>query len=170
MFNLPIQTEQAVKENTWRHKYKNLEIRLKKIVLTNYRCNRSHFNFAKFFVLNARMQQSMRLELSDDQNPSSARIEKIKKASSRDIFYVVAKNSCPSSPSIAFAEQVHDLSTADPFVKFHNWTWFLTTTIKTLFSWLGGNAILFFPQTSVNMEVMECNLHLHFLAHQLLVC
>ena len=91
-------------------------------MLTNYRCNKSHFNFAKFFVLNARMLQSMRLELSDDQNPSSARIEKIKKASSRDMFYVVAKNSCPSSLSLAFAEPVQDLSIADPFVKFHNWT------------------------------------------------
>ena len=98
MFNLPIQTEEAGKENTWRHKYKNLEIRLKKIVLTNYRCNRSHFNFAKFFVLNARMQQSMRLELSDDQNPSSARIEKIKKASSRDIFMLWLKTAALRRP------------------------------------------------------------------------
>nr|TKW30144.1 hypothetical protein SEVIR_2G015800v2 [Setaria viridis] len=138
---LYIETHKAGKKNTWcRQKYKNLigtlEIRLKKIVLTNYRGNRSHFNFAKFFVLNARMLQSMRLELFD-QNPRSTEIDRrrgrsteidrqrgrllqIKKAS-RDILDVVAKNSCSLMLSIAFAEQVHDLSIADPFVKLHNW-------------------------------------------------
>nr|XP_034579158.1 F-box/LRR-repeat protein 13-like [Setaria viridis] len=70
---LYIETQNGGKKNTWCHKYKNLigtlEIRLKKIVLTNYRGNTSHFNFAKFFVLNARMLQSIRLELFH-QNPS----------------------------------------------------------------------------------------------------
>ena len=100
MFNLPFQTEEAGKENTWRHKYKNLEICLKKIVLTNYRCNRSHFNFAKFFVLNARMQQSMRLELSNDQNPSSARIENIKKLQAGTFFMLWLKTAALRDPPL----------------------------------------------------------------------
>ncbi|CAO2177600.1 unnamed protein product, partial [Urochloa humidicola] len=122
-------------KNTWCRKYKNLigtnEIRLKKIVLAHYRGNASHVNFAKFFVLNARMLESMRLELY--QNPSSAWIERqhgliqIKDKASRDAqFDFVAPNRMASnSPPWtfdAFAEQVHDLSTADPFVRFHNWT------------------------------------------------
>ncbi|KAK8458828.1 hypothetical protein SEVIR_2G016400v4 [Setaria viridis] len=128
---LYIETQKAGKKNTWCHKYKNLigtlEIHLKKIVLTNYRGNTSHVNFAKFFVLNARMLQSMRFELFD-QNPSTAWIEKqhgllqIKKASRVIQFDFVAKNSCSLMLSIEFAGQVHDLLTADPFVKLHNWT------------------------------------------------
>ncbi|CAO2200171.1 unnamed protein product [Urochloa humidicola] len=121
-------------KNTWCRKYKNLvgtiEIRLKKIVLAHYRGNASHVNFVKFFVLNARMLQSMRLELY--QNPSSSWIEKqhgliqIKDKASRDAqFDFVARNSMASNNHSwtydAFAEQVHDLSTADPFVRFHNW-------------------------------------------------
>ncbi|CAO2190043.1 unnamed protein product, partial [Urochloa humidicola] len=134
--NLYIKTTGGPGEkNTWCRKYKNLigttEIRLKKIVLAHYRGNASHVNFAKFFVLNARMLESMRLELY--QNPSSAWIEKqhgliqIKDKASRDAqFDFVAPNSMASnSPSRtldAFVEQVHDLSTTDPFVTFHNWT------------------------------------------------
>ncbi|CAL4996386.1 unnamed protein product [Urochloa decumbens] len=121
-------------KNTWCRKYKNLiatiEIHLKKIVLADYRGNASHVNFAKFFVLNATMLQSMRLELY--QNFSSAWIERqhgliqIKDKASRDAqFDFVAPISMASNSHFqtfdAFAEQVHDLSTADPFVKFHNW-------------------------------------------------
>ncbi|RCV09279.1 hypothetical protein SETIT_2G014700v2 [Setaria italica] len=137
---LYIETQNGGKKNTWCHKYKNLigtlEIRLKKIVLTNYRGNTSHFNFAKFFVLNARMLQSMRLELFH-QNPSSTWIERqnallqIKNASRVIQFDFVAKNSFSLMLSFLFAKQVHDLSIADPFVKLRDRT---TTTIKTLFS------------------------------------
>ncbi|CAL5004448.1 unnamed protein product [Urochloa decumbens] len=119
-------------KNTWCRKYKDLigtiEIRLKKIVLAYYRGNTSHVNFAKFFVLNARMLQSMRLELIA-LNPSSAWIERqhgliqIKDKASRDAqFDFVATDSYNRFQTFdAFAEQVHDLSTADPFVKFHDW-------------------------------------------------
>jgi hypothetical protein len=67
MFIFLFQTKMAGEKNVWCHKHMNFigtcEIRLKKIVLTNYRGNASHVNFAKFFVLNARMLESMRLEL-----------------------------------------------------------------------------------------------------------
>jgi len=53
-------------ENAWYHKYRKLigtlDIRLTKIVLANYQGSKSHINFAKFFVSNARMLVSMRLE------------------------------------------------------------------------------------------------------------
>ncbi|CAN6179323.1 unnamed protein product, partial [Urochloa humidicola] len=126
--NLYIKTRNVGEKNTWCHKYKNLfgtlEIRLKKIVLRYYRGNTSHVNFAKFFVLNARMLQSMRLELFG-QNPSSAWIERQhgllqlkKKASGNAQFDFASSNSCHLPPPLVCAEQVHDLSRADPF---HNW-------------------------------------------------
>ncbi|TVU22739.1 hypothetical protein EJB05_32456, partial [Eragrostis curvula] len=65
--------------NSWCRKYRNListlDIHLKKIVLLNYRGNRSHVNFAKFFVLNAKVLQLMILELQD-RNTSSEWIER----------------------------------------------------------------------------------------------
>ncbi|CAL5004446.1 unnamed protein product [Urochloa decumbens] len=108
-------------KNTWCRKYKNLigtiEIRLKKIVLAHYRGNASHVNFTKFFVLNARMLQSMRLELHG--NPGSAWIERqhgllqIKNKASRDAQFDFVASNRPLWAFDAFAEQVHDLSTTD---------------------------------------------------------
>lgn len=114
MLILPFQTQKAGEKNTRCRKYKNLigtlEIRLKKIVFTNYQGNTSHVNFTMFFVLNARMLQSIWLELFD-QNPSRTWIERqhgllqIKNEASRDIrFDFVAKNSCPLPLSLVFAE------------------------------------------------------------------
>jgi CDP-glycerol glycerophosphotransferase (TagB/SpsB family) len=78
----------------WCRKYKDLisslDIRLKKIVLTEYRGNKSHVNFAKFFILNARMLEYMRLNLYY-RDPRSAWIDKqhrllqIKNKASRDM-------------------------------------------------------------------------------------
>ncbi|CAN6191112.1 unnamed protein product [Urochloa humidicola] len=128
---LYIKTRNVGEKNTWCHKYKNLigtlEIRLKKIVLRYYRGNTSHVNFAKFFVLNARMLQSMRLELRG-QNLSSEWIERqhgllqFKNKVSRDAqFDFVTSKSCHLPLPLVRAEQVHDLSRADPFVRFHGW-------------------------------------------------
>ena len=128
---LLFQTKMAGEKNVWCHKHRNFigtfEIRRKKIVLTNYRGNTSHVNFAKFFVLNARMLQSMRLELFVG-NPSSAWIDKqhkllkIKNKASRYMHLDIVSNYRLTRPNpFVCAEQVHDLSTADPFLRFHDW-------------------------------------------------
>nr|XP_034579022.1 F-box/LRR-repeat protein At3g03360-like [Setaria viridis] len=57
-------------KNGWSREYQNFvrthDIRLKKVVLLNYRGNNSHVNFAKFFVLNAKILESMVLELKKE--------------------------------------------------------------------------------------------------------
>jgi hypothetical protein len=117
----------AGEKNVWCHKYRNLigtlDIRLKKIVLAGYRGNTSHVNFAKFFVLNARMLESMRLELYVAlEDPSNAWIDKqhrllrTKTKASRDMQLDFASNyGLLLTYSFFRPEQVHDLSTADPF-------------------------------------------------------
>jgi hypothetical protein len=115
----------------WYRKYRNavgtLDIRLKKIVLSYYRGNKSHVNFAKFFVSNATLLESMRFEIRD-QNVSSVwikrqhRLLQIEKRASRGAqFYFVSLNKRIGSSFCkpADQEQVHDLST-DPFQRFHN--------------------------------------------------
>lgn len=61
------QIKLAREKNVMCYRYKdligNLDIHLKKIALEGYRGNMSHVDFAKFFVLNARMLGSMRLQL-----------------------------------------------------------------------------------------------------------
>ncbi|CAL5077800.1 unnamed protein product [Urochloa decumbens] len=126
---LYIQTHELGEKNTWRRKYQNLigtfDIRLKKIVVSYYRGNKSHVNFAKFFVSNAPVLESMRFEL-EDRKMSSVWIERqhrllqIEKRASRDAqFYFVSRNKSFSRLD-ARQEQVHDLSTADPFERIYN--------------------------------------------------
>ncbi|XP_066400188.1 putative F-box/FBD/LRR-repeat protein At5g44950 [Miscanthus floridulus] len=124
---LYIQTKMAGEKNVWCRKYRNLigtlDIRLKKIVLAGYRGNTSHVNFAKFFVLNARMLESMRLELCIAKpSPSNAWIDKqyrllqTKNKASRDMQLDFASDyGLYLTYSFFRPEQVHDLSTADPF-------------------------------------------------------
>ncbi|CAL5077804.1 unnamed protein product [Urochloa decumbens] len=129
---LYIQTYGSGEKNTWCRKYRNLigtfDIRLKKIVVSYYRGNQSHVNFAKFFVSNATVLESMRFEL-EDQNTSSVWIERqlrllqIEKRASRDAqFYFVSRNESIASfrHQHARQEQVHDLSTTDPFERIYN--------------------------------------------------
>ena len=75
------------------------------------------------------MLESMRFELLLEESPSSDWIERqhrlleIKNKASRNArFDFVPNNICRSTFHSACAEQVHDLSTADPFVRFHDWT------------------------------------------------
>ncbi|KAL6647708.1 hypothetical protein ACP70R_015145 [Stipagrostis hirtigluma subsp. patula] len=127
---LYIKTYEVGDKNVWCQKYRDLigslDVCLKKIVLTNYRGNSSHVNFAKFFVLNAKVLESMRLEL-ESRNPNSEWIERqhrllrIKNRASRGAqFDFVSCDRC-SSLRLLSPKLVHDLSTSDPFVRFHNW-------------------------------------------------
>ena len=67
MFVLLFQTGVGGKKKAWHLKYRNLidtlDIRLKEIVLADYLGNKSHVNFAKFFISNARVLESVTLEL-----------------------------------------------------------------------------------------------------------
>lgn len=60
----------------WHKKYRNPVIPLKKIVLLKYRGNKSHVNFATFFVLNASLLDSMVFEVEDGKGLGSEWIEK----------------------------------------------------------------------------------------------
>nr|CAB3451764.1 unnamed protein product [Digitaria exilis] len=113
--------------NAWRRKYHNLigtlDIRLKKIVVATYRANKAHVNFASFFVLNARVLQSMVLDVDASHNNDKAWIERqhqllqvenrASKAAKLDFMILVGL-----PMTLILPDQVHDLSTADPFVGF----------------------------------------------------
>ncbi|KAF8713912.1 hypothetical protein HU200_027893 [Digitaria exilis] len=113
--------------NAWCHKHRNLidtlDIRLKKIVLTAYRDNRAHVNFAKFFVLNARGLESMVLDVAWVNN-NTVWVERQKKllqvenrASRGAQFHFVYHFGRSSSLECIWSKQVHDLSTIDPFLQ-----------------------------------------------------
>nr|XP_034583016.1 putative F-box/LRR-repeat protein At3g28410 [Setaria viridis]TKW30138.1 hypothetical protein SEVIR_2G015300v2 [Setaria viridis] len=129
-------------ENGWRDEYHNLvstlDIRVKKVVLLNYRGDKSHVNFAKLFVLNARVLESMVLELVEGIVPSTEWIERQhkrlhtkNKASTSAQFDFVGHdvrsglfgnvNEAPAHVGYVNEAQAHDLSTADPFVRFRDW-------------------------------------------------
>ncbi|CAL5077766.1 unnamed protein product [Urochloa decumbens] len=129
---LYIRVTTAAGKNLGCQKYRDLidtlDIHLKKIVLTNYRGNKSHVNFAKFFVLNARLLESMVFELTKDGIPNHAWIEtqhsllQIKnKASSGARFDFVHRDRWLEPLGYFSDEQTHELSTADPFVRFWEW-------------------------------------------------
>lgn len=118
--------------NAWCHKYRNLigtlDIHLKKIVVTNYRGNKAHVNFAKFFVLNARVLESLELEVyvrngNDTWIERQRTLLQIENRASRGakFDFVVSSSGWPMLRDHIWSEQVHDLSTADPFVRFHDW-------------------------------------------------
>lgn len=103
------------------------EIGLKKIVLKNYQGDTSHVNFLKFFVLNARMLQSMVLEIegmeiSCEWIAKQHKLLETKDRASRDArFYFVYHDKLPEARGPEDYEQAHDLSIADPFVRFRDW-------------------------------------------------
>lgn len=118
--------------NAWCRKHRNLigtlDIRLKKIELTVYRGNSAHVNFAKFFVLNARVLESMVLEVARINN-NEAWVERQKKllqienrASRSAQFHFVYHFDRSASLECIWSDQVHDLSTVDPFSGFDRLT------------------------------------------------
>ncbi|XP_024312605.1 uncharacterized protein LOC112269764 [Brachypodium distachyon] len=109
--------------NLWRRKHKNLtkwlDIRLRYIVLANYRGTRSQVSFATFFILNARMLESMRFAVKDGIDIDGGWIEDqhrrlmVEKKASRGAKFDFCENKCRSNST--HVENVRDLSITDPF-------------------------------------------------------
>ncbi|CAL5017028.1 unnamed protein product [Urochloa decumbens] len=101
----------------------SLDIRLRKIVVLKYRHDyKKYIDFAKFFVMNASVLESMTLELEDGKVGNNAWIRrqhsrlKIEERASRGARFDFV--SCVESSSDLLPEkQVHDLSIHDPFQK-----------------------------------------------------
>ena len=94
-------------------------------MLVNYEGNKSHINFVRLFVSNARVLESLRLELAvpDVSDVWIARQHKrlhIEKRASRgaQIAFVSPNTMIGPPDDLLAAEKVHDLST-DPFQRFH---------------------------------------------------
>ncbi|WVZ61559.1 hypothetical protein U9M48_011415 [Paspalum notatum var. saurae] len=119
-------------KNVWCRKYRNLvgtlDIHVKKIVLLNYPCNKSHVNFARFFVLNAQVLDSMIFEIQNGNMLSNGWIERQhvllstqSRASTGARFDFVYYDSRPGPLGYVRDDIAHDLSTADPFERFRDW-------------------------------------------------
>lgn len=119
-------------KNGWSREYQDLvrtlDIRImKKAVLSNYRGNKSHVNFAKFFVLNARVLESMVFEnegkekmISNEWAEKQHSLLQTKNRASRGAqFDFVCR---PGPLGQVGIELAHDLSTDDPFVRFRDWS------------------------------------------------
>ena len=119
MFTLLFQVTRVSVDNVCYHKYQKLigthDIRLRKIVLANYHGSKTDINFVKFFVSNARVLDSMRLEL-DVENFNKAcvarqcRLLDIKKRASRGArITFVSPKILIGSLDLLRVELVHDL-------------------------------------------------------------
>ena len=129
MFTLLLQAESVWLKDVSYLKYqkliRTLDTRVRKIVLVNYEGNKSHINFVRLFVSNARALVSLRLELAvpDVSDVWIARQHKrlhIEKRASRgaQIAFVSPNTMIGPPDDLLAAEKVHDLST-DPFQRFH---------------------------------------------------
>ncbi|CAL5076063.1 unnamed protein product [Urochloa decumbens] len=108
--------------NSWRHKHPDvircLDIRLKTAVLKNYRGIKSHVSFASFFVLNAKMLESMTFEgaACHDQKfiaEQHSLLELEKRVSRTAQFYFTVSRFWDKN--LTHIKHVHDLSRTDPF-------------------------------------------------------
>ncbi|KAJ1288877.1 hypothetical protein BS78_02G121700 [Paspalum vaginatum] len=110
-------------DNKLRHcKHRNLirslDIRLKTVVLNNYRGIRSEVNFGTFFILNAKMLESMRFQGAFDSESEGFLAEQhqllqLEKRASRDARFYFTRHRCDHN--FMHINHVHDLSIADPF-------------------------------------------------------
>ena len=108
--------------NLWRRKHRNLkkcnDIRLKTIVLRSYWGVKSQVNFAAFFVLNARILETMTLQVETSYYNEEFLAEQRKalqlenRASRAAQFHFKTDRRIRSSSDV---QHVHDLDVVDPF-------------------------------------------------------
>ncbi|XP_066397003.1 FBD-associated F-box protein At5g60610-like [Miscanthus floridulus] len=119
---LYIQAYRGGDQNLWRRKNDNLikclDIRLKTVVLNNYRGIKSQVNFATFFVLNAKMLESMTFECQRDSVTDRFLAEQhlllqLEKRVSRCARVYFTTKRCEHD--FMHINHVHDLSKTDPF-------------------------------------------------------
>ncbi|CAL5091926.1 unnamed protein product [Urochloa decumbens] len=115
---IPVEERIALHDKYWKLDG-TLDIRLRKVVLPYYEGCKADINFAKLFVRNARLLDSMTLELEHGNVGNNAwtrrqrkLLEVEKRASRHARFYFVSSVDSFSPPP---EEQVHDLSILDPF-------------------------------------------------------
>ncbi|KAF7111541.1 hypothetical protein CFC21_111541 [Triticum aestivum] len=110
-------------KNCWRRKHRNLDItcldtHLKTIVLESYRGVLSEVNFATFFVLNARVLESMTFQVKNIDEEFIAKQQKllqVENRASRGIEFHFTDDRCLRDfPDI---RHVRDLDLTDPFVR-----------------------------------------------------
>ncbi|XP_066398944.1 putative FBD-associated F-box protein At5g56440 [Miscanthus floridulus] len=119
---LYIQAYQGGYNNLWRRKHRNLikclNIRLKTVVLNNYRGIKSQVNFATFFVLNAKMLESMTFECRRDSVTDRFLAEQhqllqLERRASRCARFYFTPKRCEHA--FMHINHAHDLSKTDPF-------------------------------------------------------
>ena len=116
------QSYEGGEKNLWRCKHRTLikciDIRLKTVVLTNYQGIRSQVNFATFFVLNAKMLESMTFECRRDSVTDRFLAEQhqllqLERRASRCARFYFTTKRCEHA--FMHINHAHDLSKTDPF-------------------------------------------------------
>jgi len=122
LFFFKFQSYEEGDKNLWHRRHHNLikclNIRLKTVVLNNYRGIKSQVNFATFFVLYAKMLESMAFEcqsydVTDRFLAEQNQLLQLEKRTSRCArFYFTTKS---SEHNFMHINHAHDLSKTDHF-------------------------------------------------------
>ncbi|CAM0953850.1 unnamed protein product [Alopecurus aequalis] len=117
-----IQSRESRPGNLWRRKHRNLirclDLRLKTIVLTKYKGLKSQVNFVTFFILNARLLESVTLGIKDRNNNEKFFAEQqmklqIQMKASKDVRLHFTTETCVQR--FYYMMDVRDYDLADPF-------------------------------------------------------